>query len=135
MEHLETPAFLVFLHQMLLLALIGFLGSQGVSALQISNVSPAEMRAAVPAAVFEALQLMLFFATMNQAPAVLLVALALSFASILPSFTSYAALQAGPSLTATQKVRNLHAASAMRASRCSACIASHSRSMGMRDTL
>jgi uncharacterized membrane protein len=93
MEHLETPAFLVMLHQLPLLLMLAFLAGQGLTSLSVTGITPSEMRAAIPSAIFEALQLILFFAAMNQGHAVVVVAATASAGTLLASFVPMAALQ------------------------------------------
>jgi hypothetical protein len=104
MEHLETPAFLVFLHMCALLAVLAALASQGLASI---SASPTELRAAVPSAVFEALQLILLFATFNHGAVVVVVAATAAAATFMAGALPAFALQSSSVVTSTQQARSL----------------------------
>lgn len=115
MEHLETPAFLLFLHQLPLLLGLWALSSQQATSFDIGHVSSSDLQAAIPEAVLVSLQWMLFFASLNFGPALVVVAITATAGVLLPALFPVQILQAQgvpslASLTSTQMVRVLEAA-------------------------
>jgi hypothetical protein len=107
MEHLETPALLVFLHQVTLLGTMLVLNTRGM--LQMVTASAADLHAAAPAAVLDSLQLILFFAALTNGSVLFLIALTATVSAVLPRLlgpTMYApqAMASLASLTQTQQV-------------------------------
>jgi hypothetical protein len=98
MEHLETPALLVFLHQITLLGTMLLLNARGV--LPMPTASAADLHAATPAATLDSLQLILFFAALMRGSVLFLVALTATVAAVLPPLL-------GPTLYAQQAMASL----------------------------
>ena len=104
MDHLETPAFLAFCHQLPLIATLGYLSSQQLlGGASFAAVTSAEVRAAIPAAALEALQLILLFAMVNHTDAVLVVAATCCSTAVVPTMAS--GWRGIAQLSSTQRVR------------------------------
>ena len=104
MEHLETPAFLVFLHQLAALLTLWGLASQTNSGLNLASISPSDMVACVPAAVLDSLHLILLFSALNHGSALLVVAMTQVLTAALSSTITVPAVQLTRALNTTQMV-------------------------------
>ena len=107
MEHLETPAFLVFLHQVSALVILWGLSSQANSGLNLAGISSRDMVASIPAAVLDSLHLILLFSALNHGAALAVVALTQVMTTLLGSVITLQGIQFRASLNSTQLVRRL----------------------------
>jgi hypothetical protein len=84
MEHLGTPAFLVFCHQLAAIGLLSFVQTHSPT-LPLFSATSSDLQAAVPPAVLSSLQLILFFASLMHGEPLVVVPVATITATLLPS--------------------------------------------------
>jgi hypothetical protein len=73
MEHLETPIFLVFSHQISVVALLLILKAQNMAT--VPRLSVPQAQSIIPVAIMESLEMMLFFSSLNNGSVLFVVTL------------------------------------------------------------
>lgn len=73
MEHLETPIFLVFSHQISVVVLLLMLRAQSIAT--VPRLTVQQLQSIIPAAIMESLEMMLFFSSLNNGSVLVVVTL------------------------------------------------------------